>query len=259
MRSRVRPARRRAPRGPRRRARRRSTSASRQSDHFEFYWFPHTDRAMTKTNTRLPESAPRHPLPPVGKWIDDIARRQRPAPGRVQRRARRARDGARRSTARRSRMWGDREFTDASTRVFATQRSVRFREMEYALPAENVRPAFEALRALDRRARLAHRVPRRGALRRGGRPVAVDRARPRLGLHRRPPLLARGPHRVLRGRRADHARRTADVRTGARCTRWMPRSSASATPGSTTSSPCAIGSTPIGCSRTAYLERVLGE
>ena len=45
-------------------------------------------------------------------------------------------------------MWGDREFTDASHRVFATARSVRFREMEYALPAENVRPAFDALRAL---------------------------------------------------------------------------------------------------------------
>ena len=34
------------------------------------------------------------------------------------------------------------------TRVFATERSVRFREMEYALPAENVRPAFDAVRAL---------------------------------------------------------------------------------------------------------------
>ncbi len=46
------------------------------------------------------------------------------------------------------RLWGDREFTDVSHRVFATERSVRFREMEYALPAENVRPAFDALRAL---------------------------------------------------------------------------------------------------------------
>jgi FAD/FMN-containing dehydrogenase len=45
-------------------------------------------------------------------------------------------------------LWGDREFTDASSRVFATSRSVRFREMEYAVPVENVRPAFDALRAL---------------------------------------------------------------------------------------------------------------
>ena len=45
-------------------------------------------------------------------------------------------------------LWGDREFTDLSSKVFATSRSVRFREMEYAVPAENVRAAFDALRAL---------------------------------------------------------------------------------------------------------------
>ncbi|WP_194411161.1 D-arabinono-1,4-lactone oxidase [Microbacterium cremeum] len=116
-------------------------------DHFEFYWFPHTDRAMTKTNTRLPESAPRHRLPPVGKWVDDVlvgnglhqvacslGRAIPPLVPPINRLA--------------AKVWGDREFTDASNRVFATSRSVRFREMEYALPAENVRPAFDALRAL---------------------------------------------------------------------------------------------------------------
>jgi len=117
------------------------------ADHFEFYWFPHTDRAMTKTNTRLPESAPRHPLSPVGKWFDDTlvgsglhqvaCSTGRAIPALV-------------PTINRvsAKVWGDREFTDASARVFATNRSVRFREMEYALPAANVRPAFEALRAL---------------------------------------------------------------------------------------------------------------
>jgi FAD/FMN-containing dehydrogenase len=45
-------------------------------------------------------------------------------------------------------MWGDREFTDLSHRVFATERSVRFREMEYALPVGEVRPAFDELRTL---------------------------------------------------------------------------------------------------------------
>lgn len=117
------------------------------ADHFEFYWFPHTDRAMTKTNTRLPESAPRHPLSPVGKWIDDTlvgsglhqvaCSTGRMIPALV--------PPINRVSAK---VWGDREFTDASARVFATSRSVRFREMEYALPVENVRPAFEALRAL---------------------------------------------------------------------------------------------------------------
>ncbi|MEV5068543.1 FAD-binding protein [Microbacterium sp. LMI12-1-1.1] len=117
------------------------------ADHFEFYWFPHTDRAMTKTNTRLPDGAPRHPLSPVGKWIDDTlvgsglhqvaCSTGRAIPALV-------------PTINRvsAKVWGDREFTDASARVFATSRSVRFREMEYALPVPNVRPAFEALRAL---------------------------------------------------------------------------------------------------------------
>ena len=117
------------------------------ADHFEFYWFPHTDRAMTKTNTRLPESAPRHPLPTVGKWIDDTlvgsglhqvacttAHLIPATAAPINRLA--------------VKLWGDREFTDLSARVYATSRTVRFREMEYALPAENVREAFDALRAL---------------------------------------------------------------------------------------------------------------
>lgn len=117
------------------------------ADHFEFYWFPHTDRAMTKTNTRLPGSAPRHPLPAVGKWVDDTligngVHRVACASGtmvpalvpRINRLS--------------AKVWGSREFTDASARVFATHRSVRFREMEYAVPVESLQPAFEAVRAL---------------------------------------------------------------------------------------------------------------
>ncbi|MET0860998.1 MAG: D-arabinono-1,4-lactone oxidase [Microbacterium sp.] len=117
------------------------------SDHFEFYWFPHTDRAMTKTNTRLPESAVRAPLPALGKWVDDIVvgnglhqvacSLARTVPATI--------PFLNRTSVR---MWGDREFTDLSTRVFTTERSVRFREMEYALPADEVRSAFDALRAL---------------------------------------------------------------------------------------------------------------
>jgi L-gulono-1,4-lactone dehydrogenase len=121
------------------------------SDHFEFYWFPHTDRAMTKTNSRLPESAVRHPIPRVRKWIDDVlignglhqiaCTVTSTLPSTV--------SPVNQASVR---MWGDREFTDLSHRVFTTDRSVRFREMEYALPYENVRAAFDALRtAIDER------------------------------------------------------------------------------------------------------------
>lgn len=118
-----------------------------EADHFEFYWFPHTDRAMTKTNTRLPESAPRHPLAPFGKWVDDtlVGNGLHQVACTVAKTVPATIPGINRLSVK---MWGDREFTDASHRVFATSRSVRFREMEYALPAENVRPAFEAMRAL---------------------------------------------------------------------------------------------------------------
>lgn len=117
------------------------------ADHFEFYWFPHTDVALTKSNTRLPESAPRHPLPRAGKWLDEtllangvyrvVCGVATAVPAIVPSFSRLA-----------VRLTGDREYTDVSTNVFTQSRTVRFREMEYALPAENVRPAFDAVRAL---------------------------------------------------------------------------------------------------------------
>ncbi len=145
----VRPARRRASRAARRRARRRSTSAPRAVDHFEFYWFPHTDIALTKTNTRLPGDAPRHPLPPRRPVDRRRARRQRPPSAGLRVGRRRARgivppvSRSRRRAVRA--IASSRMPRPASSRRTAT---VRFREMEYALPAENVRPAFEAMRAL---------------------------------------------------------------------------------------------------------------
>ncbi|HEX5857473.1 MAG TPA: D-arabinono-1,4-lactone oxidase [Microbacterium sp.] len=117
------------------------------ADHFEFYWFPHTDVALTKTNTRLPESAVRLPLPRLGRWIDETVLSNgayrvacgagRIAPAIVPPFSRLA-----------VKLTGDREYTDASTRVFTQNRTVRFREMEYALPAESVVGAFKEMRAL---------------------------------------------------------------------------------------------------------------
>jgi len=117
------------------------------SDHFEFYWFPHTEVALTKKQTRLPESTPRKPLPTVGRWIDETllsngVYRMVCAAGQVlpaitppfNRLA--------------VKLTGDREYTDLSHRVLTQRRNVRFREMEYALPAANVLPAVQAIRAL---------------------------------------------------------------------------------------------------------------
>ena len=117
------------------------------ADHFEFYWFPHTDVALTKTTQRLPESAVRHPLPPVGKWIDETllsngVYRVVCAAGTV------APAITRPFNRLAVRLTGDREYTDLSHRVLTQTRTVRFREMEYALPQDRVVPAFREVKAL---------------------------------------------------------------------------------------------------------------
>ncbi|WP_067198045.1 D-arabinono-1,4-lactone oxidase [Microbacterium sp. XT11] len=117
------------------------------SDHFEFYWFPHTDVALTKRQTRLPESTRREPLPVVGKWIDETFLSN--GVYRVVCAAGRAVPAITPPFSRLAvKLTGDREYTDLSHRVLTQSRTVRFREMEYAVPAENVVPAFRAVQAL---------------------------------------------------------------------------------------------------------------
>ena len=113
-------------------------------DHFEFYWFPHTSVALTKTNTRLPMAAPSAPLGRVRRWFDDsvmsntvfglLCGAGRASPRLIPPLNRLA-----------SHLTGHRTFTDVSTSVFTTQRRVRFREMEYALPAEAIPDAVREL------------------------------------------------------------------------------------------------------------------
>lgn len=122
----------------------------RGADHFEYYWFPHTDTALTKTNTRLPGDAPRTPLGRLSRWIDDellangayraICALGRIAPGTTPFLAQQV-----------DRFTGDRDLTDFSPAVFTTNRAVRFREMEYAVPLEAVPDAFREVRALIER------------------------------------------------------------------------------------------------------------
>ena len=117
------------------------------ADHFEFYWFPHTDVALTKTTERLPESAVRRLLPAVGKWIDETL-----LSNGVYRAVCAAGVAVPAITPPFSRLavklTGDREYTDLSHRVLTQSRTVRFREMEYALPQDQVVPVFRAVQAL---------------------------------------------------------------------------------------------------------------
>lgn len=114
------------------------------ADHFEFYWFPHTDLALTKTNARLPADAATAPLSLASRVVDDfvvgngvhqvVCTAGRAVPSLV--------PAINRLSAR---VWGDRTFSDTSHRVFATSRGVRFREMEYAVPVEHLADAFRGM------------------------------------------------------------------------------------------------------------------
>jgi L-gulono-1,4-lactone dehydrogenase len=120
------------------------------ADHFEFYWFPHTEAALTITNTRLPADAPTRPLSAAKRWFDESLMSntffgrttafQRQFPGSTP-------SINRLST----RLTGDRSFSDRSHRVFATERRVRFREMEYAIPQDQIPAVLREVKALIER------------------------------------------------------------------------------------------------------------
>lgn len=124
------------------------------ADHFEFYVFPHSRLALTRTNRRV-DRAP-EPRSRAREWLDDVLLRNYVfglacAAGR---RAPRLIPQINRLLARAS---GTTRRVDRSYRIFASPRLVRFTEMEYALPRER---AAEAVRAvLDVAARPGFAVP----------------------------------------------------------------------------------------------------
>ncbi|MEZ0580317.1 D-arabinono-1,4-lactone oxidase [Nocardioides sp. MH1] len=115
-------------------------------DHFEFFWFPWTDTALTRRFARLPGDAPLAPLSWWGREVDDklvtnlgletLCRIGARFPGRVP---------ALNRTI--TRAISDRSFTDLSSKVFASHRNVRFREGEYAVPRAALVPVLRELKA----------------------------------------------------------------------------------------------------------------
>jgi len=114
-------------------------------DHFEFFTFPHSPLALTRTNTRVDE--PPRPRGRAREWVTDelLVNRAFGLANRVGR-ARPAWIPAINRLV--SRASGTTVRVDRSDRIFASPRSVRFTEMEYALPREHGREALERVRAL---------------------------------------------------------------------------------------------------------------
>jgi FAD-linked oxidoreductase len=121
-----------------------------QNDHFEFYWFPHTRRVLTKINTRMPLEGELRPLGRFKGWWNDeflsntvfgaLNRLTSYRPGTIRVANRLA-----------ARALGEREYLDRSYRVFTSSRRVVFREMEYAVPRKSLAYVLDELDGWIRR------------------------------------------------------------------------------------------------------------
>jgi len=126
------------------------------NDHFEFYVFPHTETALCRESRRTDEP----PRPPsraavfarevvLENWVGALfAQASRRVPSQARRLARLASRGVGRSTK-----------VDRSYRVFASDRRIRFTEMEYGIPREHAVEAVRRVLDLAARPELAVAYP----------------------------------------------------------------------------------------------------
>ena len=126
------------------------------NEHFEFYWFPHTDNCNTLRNNRSTG-----PLAPTGRfrgWFEDeflsngvfqaVNSLGRAVPAAVPTIARVS-----------SRALSARTYTDIPYKVFTSPRRVKMLEMEYALPREALIDALRELKAVVDRSDLRITFP----------------------------------------------------------------------------------------------------
>jgi FAD-linked oxidoreductase len=118
------------------------------NEHFEFYWFPHSEGCLTKRNNR--SDGPARPLPRWRYWLDDeflsnsvfnltcqLGRRMPSIIPTVNSMAAKA--------------LGSRTYTDAAYKVFTSPRRVRFKEEEYAVPRAALSDVLAEVKSLFQR------------------------------------------------------------------------------------------------------------
>ncbi len=121
----------------------------RDNEHFEFFWFPHTEGCLTKRNNRT--AGPARPLSTFRYRLDDeflsntlfgiACQLGHRFPGIIKP-----------VNTLAGKALSARSYVDASHRVFTSPRRVRFKEQEYAIPAESLAAVLREIRALiDRR------------------------------------------------------------------------------------------------------------
>ncbi|MER8043810.1 D-arabinono-1,4-lactone oxidase [Streptomyces sp. NPDC094032] len=127
-----------------------------ENEHFEFYWFPHTDNCNTKRNNR--SAGPAAPPGKLSGWVEDellsngifqvacaVGRAVPPLVPSIAKVS--------------SRALSARTYTDIPYKVFTSPRRVRFLEMEYALPREAAVTALRELKAMVERSPLKVSFP----------------------------------------------------------------------------------------------------
>lgn len=129
-----------------------------RNEHFEFFWFPHTDAAMVKQNNRLEPGEPVRPLGPVRSWVE-AELLANTAFGALCQLGLRRPSLIPKMNRRSVRLMGARTFTAPSHEVFSSPRRVRFVEMEYAVPRAAVHEAFAAIRTVIDREQLMVSFP----------------------------------------------------------------------------------------------------
>jgi L-gulono-1,4-lactone dehydrogenase len=116
-----------------------------ENEHFEFYWFPHTEGCLTKRNNR--SAGPPRPLSRTRYVLDDeflsntvfgaTCRLGHLVPAVIKP-----------VNAMAGRALGSRTYVDAAYRVFTSPRRVRFKEQEYAVPRDSLADVLAEVRAL---------------------------------------------------------------------------------------------------------------
>ncbi|WUI01995.1 FAD-binding protein [Spirillospora sp. NBC_00431] len=118
------------------------------NEHFEFYWFPHTEGCLTKRNNRA--EGPAEPLSRFKYWLDDRFL-SNTVFGAVNRLTHRVPPVTPFVNGISAKALGARAYSDTSYKVFTSPRTVRFKEQEYAIPRAELVPALRELRALFER------------------------------------------------------------------------------------------------------------
>ncbi|MFT4300002.1 MAG: D-arabinono-1,4-lactone oxidase [Aeromicrobium sp.] len=117
-----------------------------ENDHAEFYWFPHTEKALLKRNNRVPDGTAPAPLGRLRHWWDDEFL-SNSLYERVQRIAVSRPSWIPRINAISGSLLGARSYTSDSYDVFVSPRRVRFRESEFAVPRAALPSVIDELQA----------------------------------------------------------------------------------------------------------------